>query len=150
MKQYLTHSAEETEKLAAKFSKQLKPNDVIAFEGGMGMGKTAFTRGLVRGLGGSDIVSSPTFALVNEYPDGRMTVYHFDMYRVTSWDDLYSTGFFDYLDTGAVLVIEWSENIAGALPENTIYVSISPGNSETERLITIDSEETSGMQKGLI
>lgn len=140
MKQYLTHSAEETEQLAAEFSKQLKPNDVIAFEGGMGMGKTAFTRGLVRGLGGSDIVSSPTFALVNEYPDGRMTVFHFDMYRVTSWDDLYSTGFFDYLDTGAVLVIEWSENIAGALPENTIYVSISPGNSETERLITIDSE----------
>ena len=138
MKQYLTHSVEETEQLAASFSSQLKPNDVIAFEGGMGMGKTAFTRGLVRGLGGGEVVSSPTFALVNEYADGRLKVFHFDMYRVLSWDDLYSTGFFDYLDCGAVLIIEWSENIAGALPDHTIFVSISQGELETDRLIQID------------
>ena len=105
--------------------------------GPMGMGKTAFTRGLVLALGGGDVVSSPTFALVNEY-DARLTVQHFDMYRVSGWDDLYSTGFFDYLDTDNVLVIEWSENIDGALPENTIYVHMEKGETETERIITIE------------
>ena len=103
----------------------------------MGMGKTAFTRGLVLALGGGDVVSSPTFALVNEY-DARLTVQHFDMYRVSGWDDLYSTGFFDYLDTDNVLVIEWSENIDGALPENTIYVHMEKGETETERIVTIE------------
>lgn len=101
------------------------------------MGKTAFTRGLVLALGGGDVVSSPTFALVNEY-DARLTVQHFDMYRVSGWDDLYSTGFFDYLDTDNVLVIEWSENIDGALPENTIYVHMEKGETETERIVTIE------------
>ena len=88
-------------------------------------------------LGGGDVVSSPTFALVNEY-DARLTVQHFDMYRVSSWDDLYSTGFFDYLDTDNVLVIEWSENIDGALPENTIYVHMEKGETETERIVTVE------------
>ena len=88
-------------------------------------------------LGGGDVVSSPTFALVNEY-DARLTVQHFDMYRVSGWDDLYSTGFFDYLDTDNVLVIEWSENIDGALPENTIYVHMEKGEMETERIVTIE------------
>lgn len=101
------------------------------------MGKTAFTRGLVLALGGGDVVSSPTFALVNEY-DARLTVQHFDMYRVSGWDDLYSTGFFDYLDTDNVLVIEWSENIDGALPENTIYIHMEMGETETERIVTIE------------
>ena len=81
-------------------------------------------------------VSSPTFALVNEY-SGRVPVYHFDMYRVTSWDDLYSTGFFDYLDTG-VLVIEWSENIEGALPENALRITISRGESDNQRIFDIE------------
>lgn len=88
-------------------------------------------------LGGGDVVSSPTFALVNEY-DARLTVQHFDMYRVSGWDDLYSTGFFDYLDTDNVLVIEWSENIDGALPDNTIYVHMEKGETETERIITFE------------
>lgn len=88
-------------------------------------------------LGGGDVVSSPTFALVNEY-DARLTVQHFDMYRVSGWDDLYSTGFFDYLDTDNVLVIEWSENIDGALPENTIYIHMEMGETETERIVTIE------------
>lgn len=100
------------------------------------MGKTAFTRGLCRGLGVNDGVSSPTFALVNEY-HGKHNIYHFDMYRVTSWDDLYSTGFFDYLDKG-ILVIEWSENIEGALPENAIRINISKGNSDDERIFEIE------------
>ena len=111
----ISHSADETEQIGEKIAKQLHGTEVIALFGGLGMGKTAFTRGLARALGVDDGVSSPTFALVNEY-SGKYNIYHFDMYRVNSWDDLYSTGFFDYIDNG-ILVIEWSENIEGALPE---------------------------------
>lgn len=137
MAAYISNSVAETEQLAARLAEKLKGGEVIAFTGSMGMGKTAFTRGLVEALGGGDVVSSPTFALVNEY-EARLTVQHFDMYRVSGWDDLYSTGFFDYLDTDSVLVIEWSENIDGALPENTIRIDIRPGETETQRIITID------------
>ncbi|MCF2652039.1 tRNA (adenosine(37)-N6)-threonylcarbamoyltransferase complex ATPase subunit type 1 TsaE [Anaeromassilibacillus senegalensis] len=134
---YISSSVADTEKLAARLAEKLRGGEVIAFTGSMGMGKTAFTRGLVLALGGGDVVSSPTFALVNEY-ETRLTVQHFDMYRVSGWDDLYSTGFFDYLDTDNVLVIEWSENIDGALPDNTIRIDIQKGEAETERIITID------------
>ena len=103
------------------------------------MGKTAFTRGLCRGLGIAEGVSSPTFALVNEYR-GKFPVYHFDMYRVTSWEDLYSTGFFDYLDNG-VLVIEWSENIEGALPDNSVRITISRGDDENQRIFETEGVE---------
>ena len=130
MQRFVSHSVQDTEKIAAKLAERLKGGEVIAFTGPMGMGKTAFTRGLVLALGGGDVVSSPTFAL--------LTVQHFDMYRVSGWDDLYSTGFFDYLDTDNVLVIEWSENIDGALPENTIYVHMEKGETETERIVTIE------------
>lgn len=134
---FVSKSVADTEMLAARLAEKLQGGEVIAFTGSMGMGKTAFTRGLVEALGGGDVVSSPTFALVNEYA-ARLTVQHFDMYRVSGWDDLYSTGFFDYLDTDSVLVIEWSENIDGALPENTIRIDIRPGETETQRIITID------------
>lgn len=134
---FVSKSVADTEKLAARLAEKLRGGEVIAFTGSMGMGKTAFTRGLVEALGGGDVVSSPTFALVNEYA-ARLTVQHFDMYRVSGWDDLYSTGFFDYLDMDSVLVIEWSENIDGALPENTIRIDIRPGETETQRIITID------------
>ena len=136
MNRFITNSAEETEQLGERIASKLKGTDVIALFGGLGMGKTAFTRGLARGLGADDVVSSPTFALVNEY-SGRVPVYHFDMYRVTSWDDLYSTGFFDYLDTG-VLIIEWSENIEGALPENALRITISRGESDNQRIFDIE------------
>ena len=111
---YISHSYEDTLKIGEGLAEGLKGTEVIALFGGLGMGKTALTTGIARGLGSSDSVSSPTFALVNEY-HGKYNVYHFDMYRISSWDDLYSIGFFDYLDTG-VLVIEWSENIENALP----------------------------------
>lgn len=138
MKQtFITHSPQQTEALAATLSGQLSGGEVLAFFGGMGMGKTAFTRGLAAGLSVIDEVSSPTFALVNEYR-GRLTIQHFDMYRVESWDDLYSTGFFDYLDTDCVLVIEWSENIENALPEDALRITIEQGDAPDERRITID------------
>lgn len=135
-KSFTTNSPRETQALAERMAGQLRGGEVIAFTGGMGAGKTAFTRGLTVGLGAGDVASSPTFAIVNEYR-GRLTLEHFDMYRIETWDDLYSTGFFDYLDTDRVLAIEWSENIEGALPENAIYIDIRQGETETQRVITI-------------
>lgn len=136
MNKIISKSTEDTEKIGELVAKKLSGNEVIALFGGLGMGKTAFTRGLCRGLGVNNGVSSPTFALVNEY-HGKYNIYHFDMYRVTSWEDLYSTGFFDYLDNG-VLIIEWSENIEGALPENAIRINISKGDSDDERSFEIE------------
>lgn len=140
MQDITTSSAAETENLAEKMAERLSGGEVIALFGGMGMGKTAFTRGLARGLGIQDGVSSPTFALIHEY-NGRLNVYHFDMFRVTSWDDLYSTGFFDYLENGGVLVIEWSENIEAALPQGAIRIEIRQGLNEDERIFHIEGME---------
>lgn len=133
MQSTVTNSAAETEKFARELAASLKPDDVLAFYGGLGMGKTTFVRGLAQGLGSLDEVSSPTFSLVHEY---RSTpkLYHFDMYRVTSFDDLYSTGFFDYLETGAILAIEWSENIEDALPDCTIRVTFERLEEEKRRI----------------
>ncbi len=141
MSSFVTNSVEETEKLGEMLSQKLKGTEVIAFFGGLGMGKTAFTRGLASGLGVREGVSSPTFALVNEY-SGKFKIYHFDMYRVNTWDDLYSTGFFDYIDNG-VLVIEWSENIEGALPENAIRINISRGENDDSRIFEIEGADFS-------
>lgn len=137
MQEIITSSPAETETLGIKIAESLTGGEVLALFGGMGMGKTAFTRGLARGLGIQDGVSSPTFALVHEY-HGRLDVYHFDMFRVTGWDDLYSTGFFDYLDSGGVLVIEWSENIEAALPQDAIRIEIQQGTRENERIFHIE------------
>ena len=127
---------QETEQLASEFAKELKRGDVVAFTGGMGAGKTAFVRGLAKGLGVSGEVSSPTYAIVNEYR-GDPTLYHFDMYRVSSVEDLFTTGYFDYLDQGdSILAVEWSENITESLPEETIFVDMEP-LSEQERKIQI-------------
>ena len=132
-----TNSVIETEKFAEKLAEQIEGGTVVALFGGLGMGKTAFTRGFVRGRKIDAEVSSPTFALVHEY-SGDPGVYHFDMYRVESWEDLYSTGFFDYIDIGGILVIEWSENIENALPEtDTVRIEIKRGESENERIFTV-------------
>ena len=138
MQKYISKSALETEQIAENLSKTLKGNEIIAMFGGLGAGKTAFTRGLARGLGVNDGVSSPTFALVHEY-EGKFLIYHFDMYRINTYDDLYTTGFFDYADTG-VMIIEWSENIEGFLPEDCITVTITH-LSENEREIIIEGAE---------
>lgn len=133
-----THSADETAELGRLLGSKLKSGDVVAYFGGMGMGKTAFTHGLASGLGIDEkIVSSPTFALVHEYRGDGNTLYHFDMYRISGWDDLYSTGFFDYLDNGGILAVEWSENIVNALPDNRIEVHFSQGEKENDRIIEI-------------
>lgn len=132
----ISHSELETEKFAEEFAKGLKGTEIIAMYGTMGMGKTAFTRGLTKGLGSLDDVSSPTFAIVNEYK-GKYPIYHFDMYRITNLDDLYSTGFFDYINNG-IMIIEWSENIESQLPnDDIIKINISPGKEQNERIIEI-------------
>ncbi len=136
MHSIISHSPQQTEAFACEFAKTLRAGDVVALRGGMGAGKTAFVRGLARGLGVTSEVTSPTFALVHEH-DGRIPLYHFDMYRVTTLDDLYSTGFFDYLDTGAVLAVEWSEHIESVLPKNCITVILTR-LSDTEREITVE------------
>ncbi|MBQ7504120.1 MAG: tRNA (adenosine(37)-N6)-threonylcarbamoyltransferase complex ATPase subunit type 1 TsaE [Ruminococcus sp.] len=136
MDDFLSHSVEQTEKFAEEFSKNLNGNEIIAMYGELGAGKTAFARGLARGLGVEDAVSSPTFAIVNEY-QGVYSIYHFDMYRIESWNDLDSIGFFDYVDNG-VIIIEWSENIEGALPNDIIRININKTNNENERIIRIE------------
>lgn len=138
MQKFLSKSYTETEEIASKFARTLKGTEIIAMFGGLGAGKTAFTRGLARGLGIDDGVSSPTFALVHEY-DGKFPVYHFDMYRINSFDDLYTTGFFDYMGNG-IMVVEWSENIENALPDDCIRIHIEH-ISENEREIIIEGAE---------
>ena len=138
MQKFFSKSYEETEEIALRLAKTLKGTEIIAMFGGLGAGKTAFTRGLARGLGIEDGVSSPTFALVHEY-EGKFNLYHFDMYRISTFDDLYTTGFFDYMDNG-VMIIEWSENIENALPENCIKIYIKV-ISENEREIEIEGAE---------
>lgn len=129
-------SEEQTGRIAETVCRRLGGGSVVAFRGGLGMGKTAFVRGALKAFGNDAFVSSPTFALVHDY-GGAPHIYHFDMYRVSGWDDLYSTGFFDYLNDDSVLFIEWSENIEEALPENTVFVEISPGATESDRVITV-------------
>ena len=136
MKTFITNSPEETEAVALKLSEVLCGGEVVAFRGDLGAGKTCFTRGLAKGLGYNGNVTSPTFAIVNEYLGGKFNIYHYDMYRIEGWEDLYSTGFFDYKDLGGIIVAEWSENIEGALDNDTIYVLIDK-LGDNQRKITI-------------
>ncbi len=135
----ITHSPEETIEYAVKIGSLLKKGDIIAYKGGMGAGKTTFTRGLAQGLGLKDDVTSPTFSIVNEYR-GKINLYHFDMYRILEADSLETTGFFDYPSEESVFAVEWSENIADFLPENTIIIEIEYLN-ENERRITVKGDE---------
>jgi len=136
MKEYISCSPSQTVEIGRKIACLLKSGDVVALFGDLGTGKTCLISGIADGLGFSGEVSSPTFALVNEYLGGRLNLYHFDMYRVESWEDLYSTGYFDYLESDGVLAIEWSENIEAALPDGVIEITIER-TDETERKITV-------------
>lgn len=132
-----TNSPAETEAVGASLAATLEPGSVIAFTGDLGAGKTAFTRGLAKGLGIEERVTSPTFTIVNEYEGGRLPLFHFDMYRLGSADELFDIGWEDYLARGGVCAVEWSENIADALEEDTIRVDIRRGEHDSQRVITI-------------
>jgi len=134
--EFLTNSPEETEAIGAALGKQLVPGSVIAYQGDLGAGKTAFTRGVACGLGAKESVTSPTYTIVNEYLSGKYPLFHFDMYRLASSDDLFDIGWEDYLDRGGVCAVEWSENVADAL-EDAIIVTIEKLGGDTRR-ITIE------------
>ncbi|MGN0980719.1 MAG: tRNA (adenosine(37)-N6)-threonylcarbamoyltransferase complex ATPase subunit type 1 TsaE [Candidatus Avoscillospira sp.] len=133
-----THSPEETEALGQRLAEQLKPGDVVAYFGDLGAGKTAFTRGLARGLGVREPVTSPTYTIVNEYLSGSMPLFHFDMYRLGSAEELFDIGWEDYLSRGGVCAVEWSENVADAL-EDAVRVSIRR-TGDRDREIIIEGE----------
>lgn len=135
--EYLSHSAEETERLGEMLAATLSPGSVLAYTGALGMGKTAFTRGLARGLGCRGRVTSPTFTVVNEY-DGDPPLFHFDMYRLNSSDDLFDIGWEDYLNRGGICAVEWSERVADSLPDDTVFIDIKRhAENENWRIITI-------------
>ena len=135
--QFLSHSTQETEAIGEELAQKLRGGDVLAFTGSLGMGKTAFTRGLARGLGCRGRVTSPTFTIVNEY-EGRTPLFHFDMYRLGSSDELFDIGWDDYLARGGVCAVEWSERLSAPLPDDTIYVDIARTDEHEDwRTITV-------------
>ena len=137
--QYITNSPQETEKVGAALAQVLQPGTILAYRGDLGAGKTAFTRGLAKGLGCTDMVTSPTYTIVNEYISGRLPLFHFDMYRLRSSDDLFDIGWEDYLERGGVCAVEWSENVADAM-EDAIAVRIEKLGGD-QRRITIEGGE---------
>ncbi|MBO7245779.1 MAG: tRNA (adenosine(37)-N6)-threonylcarbamoyltransferase complex ATPase subunit type 1 TsaE [Clostridia bacterium] len=138
MKEYISNSPAETEEIAYRIAKDLCPGDFVAFFGDLGAGKTAFSRGIVKCLAPEclELVHSPTFAIVNEYVGEKISIFHFDMYRIKDEDDLVSTGFYDYEERGGIIITEWSENIPFAIPEKAVRVNIEK-ISETARRFTI-------------
>lgn len=133
---FLTNSPAETEAVGAALGKILRPGTVLAYRGDLGAGKTAFTRGLAKGLGCGEIVTSPTYTIVNEYLSGRLPLFHFDMYRLASSDDLWDIGWEDYLERGGICAVEWSENVEDAM-EDAIGVTIEKLGEDARR-ITIE------------
>ncbi len=136
---YVSHSEAETEALGRRLATVLVPGAVVAYRGDLGMGKTAFTRGLARGLGYEGRVTSPTFTIVNEYEGGGLPLFHFDMYRLEDAGDLFDIGWEDYLDRGGVCAVEWSERVEEALPEDAVTVSFARcPEEENWRVITME------------
>ena len=140
MEEYVSHSGAETENIGRRLAAVLSRGAVVAYRGGLGMGKTAFTRGLAQGLGYGGRVTSPTFTIVNEYEgETGLPLFHFDMYRLEGAGDLFDIGWEDYLDRGGVCAVEWSERVEEALPENTVTVDIARHpEREDWRVITIE------------
>ena len=135
--EYRSNSPGETEALGAALAKLLWPGAVVAFTGDLGAGKTAFVRGMAQGLGVAGRVTSLTFTIVNEYEGGRLPLFHFDLYRLASSDELFEIGWEDYLRRGGVCAVEWSENAAGALERDTVRVDLRRGAEDGQRVITI-------------
>ena len=138
--EFITHSPEETERVGQALGQVLQPGTVIAYTGDLGAGKTAFTRGLARGLGATDRVTSPTFTIVNEYLSGRLPLFHFDMYRLGSADELFDIGWEDYLLRGGVCAVEWSENVQEAM-EDAMTVAIEKTGEESRRITVTGGDE---------
>lgn len=136
--EYQSRSVEETEQIGANLAPRLGPGTILAFTGDLGAGKTAFVRGLARGLGVVERVTSPTFTIVNEYEGGRLPLFHFDMYRLGSSEELFDIGWEDYLSRGGVCAVEWSEIIDDALEDGCIRVDIRRGGGENERTIVVE------------
>ena len=136
--QYITHSPDETRALVRTLAQALQGGAVVAFTGDLGAGKTAFVSGMAEGLGIEERVTSPTFTIVNEYEGGRLPLFHFDMYRLGSADELFHIGWEDYLARNGVCAVEWSENVDEALDGDTIRVDISRGEDDNTRIITIE------------
>ena len=136
---YYTNSDKETEAVGEQFGRTVKDGTVVAMYGDLGAGKTAFVRGMARGMGITERVSSPTFTIVNEYEGGQLPLFHFDMYRLADADALFDIGWEDYLDRGGICAVEWSEQVADALPSDTVYVTITRcPNQDSWRTITIE------------
>ncbi|MDR0906412.1 MAG: tRNA (adenosine(37)-N6)-threonylcarbamoyltransferase complex ATPase subunit type 1 TsaE [Oscillospiraceae bacterium] len=135
-----SYNEKETENIAEKLAVTLKSGDIITLYGDLGVGKTAFCRGLARGLGIAQRVTSPTFTIVNEYSGGALPLFHFDMYRLGGSDELFELGFDDYTERGGVVAVEWSERVADAMPPDAIKVTITR-TGETERTIEITGSE---------
>ena len=131
--EFITNSPEQTEAVGAALGKVLKPGTILAYRGDLGAGKTAFTRGLARGLGYAEPVTSPTYTIVNEYLGGRLPLFHFDMYRLASSDDLWDIGWEDYLERGGICAVEWSENVDDAM-DNAIYITIHKTGEESRKI----------------
>ena len=138
---FVTHSREETEELGARLADALTGETVVAFTGDLGAGKTAFVSGMARALGVTERVTSPTFTIVNEFEGGRLPLFHFDMYRLGSADELFHIGWEDYLARGGVCAVEWSENVAEAIEDDAIRVSIARGDGDDDRIITVEGVE---------
>ena len=137
--EFITNSPEETEKVGMALGQVLIPGTVLAYEGDLGAGKTAFTRGLAKGLGATEQVTSPTYTIVNEYLSGRMPLFHFDMYRLGSSDDLWDIGWEDYLERGGVCAVEWSENVADAM-EGAVRVCIEKISEDVRKITVLGGE----------
>ncbi len=131
--EFITHSPEETERLGQALASLLTAGDIIAYRGDLGAGKTAFTRGLAKGLGCTEPVTSPTYTIVNEYLSGRLPLFHFDMYRLGSSEDLWSIGWEDYLDRQGVCAVEWSENVEDAL-DGALWITLERVDDDTRRI----------------
>ncbi|MBQ9847831.1 MAG: tRNA (adenosine(37)-N6)-threonylcarbamoyltransferase complex ATPase subunit type 1 TsaE [Clostridia bacterium] len=126
MEEFVSFSVADTEKFAETLAERLKNGGYLALFGGMGAGKTTFVRGLVKALCPEclELVHSPTFAIVNEYRGSSIDIFHFDLYRLTDEDDLYSTGFYDYGEQKSLIITEWSELFEDIIPENAIRLKI--------------------------
>lgn len=136
--EWITHSPEETRALGAKLAETLHGGEVVAFTGDLGAGKTAFVSGMAEGLHIPERVTSPTFTIVNELEGGRLPLFHFDMYRLESADELFHIGWEDYLVRGGVCAVEWSENVAEAIESDAIRVSITRGEGDNDRIIRME------------